>query len=139
MECVPSLTTHRLLAFALVIVCAGRVAAGQPSVASEINRQASGSFVFTELVPSSDHRVVLPSAITRDRYPHRVHHARQRITDRSDRPAILLRPDVPVLNAIVLAPQFSEEVLPSIHVYVRQHARFRGPHPSETAVGTDHH
>jgi hypothetical protein len=39
---------HQLLAFAVVIVCSGRVAAGQPGVASEIKRQASGSFVFTD-------------------------------------------------------------------------------------------
>ena len=57
---------------------------------------------------SSDHRVVLPSAIPRGRNPHRVRHARQRTTDRSSglryRGFRKFR-----LSAIALAPQFSKE------------------------------
>jgi len=112
MKCVPSLTTHRLLAFALVIVCGGRVAAGQPSVASEINRQASGSFVFTD--PGSHHPITVwfcrPPVLGTDTRIVFIMHGSESQTARQA--CDIAASDVQVLNAIVLAPQFSEEHYP---------------------------
>ena len=51
------LTVRRLLVLALVIVSGVRVAAGQPGVASDITRQPSGTFVFTD--PGSRHPITV--------------------------------------------------------------------------------
>ena len=112
MECVPSLTTHRLLAFALVIVSDGRLAAGQPNVA-EIKRQASGSFVFTD--PGSHHPITVwfcrpPSLATDTRIVFIMHGSE---SETARQACDIAASDVSVLDAIVLAPQFSEEYYPS--------------------------
>ena len=100
MECVQSLTTHPLVAFALMIVCAGRAAAGQPSVASEINRQASGSFAFTD--PGSHHPITVwfcrPPSLGTDTRIVFIMHGSESQTARQA--CDIAASDVPVLNAI---------------------------------------
>jgi hypothetical protein len=103
---------RRLLALALVIVSAGQVAATQPDIASDIKRQTSGSFVFTD--PASHHRITVwfcrPSSLATDTRIVLVMHGSEPQTARQA--CDIAAPEVQVLNAIVLAPEFSSEYYP---------------------------
>jgi len=106
------LTTQRLLTLALVIVSGGPVAAGQAGVASEITRQTSGSFVFRD--PGSHHPTTVwfcrPPSLAADTRIVFVMHGSESQTARQA--CSIASSDVRVLNAIVLAPQFSEQYYP---------------------------
>jgi hypothetical protein len=95
----------------LAIVSGGRLAAGQPNVA-EIKRQASGSFVFTD--PGSHHPITVwfcrpPSLATNTRIVFVMHGSE---SETARQACDIAASDVQVLNAIVLAPQFSEKYYP---------------------------
>jgi hypothetical protein len=115
---VPRLTAHHLLAFAVVILCGGRAAAGQLNVASEINRHASGSFVFTD--SGSHHAITVwfcrPPVLGTDTRIAFIMHGSDSQTARQA--CDIAAPEVQALNAIVLAPQFSG-ALPAGRVHVR--------------------
>src|SRR4030095_11430472 len=106
------LTVRRLLVLALVIVSGGRVAAGQPGVASDITRQTSGSFVFTD--PGSRHPITVwfcrPPSLAADTRIVFVMHGSEPETARQA--CYIAASELQVLNAIVLAPQFSREHYP---------------------------
>ena len=106
------LTAQRLLALALFIVGDGPVAAGQRNVASDIARQTSGSFVFTD--PGSHHPITVwfcrPPSLGADTRIVFVMHGSESQTARQA--CDIASSDVQVLNAIVLAPQFSEQYYP---------------------------
>jgi hypothetical protein len=112
MEHVASLSAQRLLALAFVIVSGDRVAAGQPGVASDITRQTSGSFVFTD--PGSHHPITVwfcrPPALATDTRIVFVMHGSEPQTARQA--CQIAASELQVLNAIVLAPQFSKEHYP---------------------------
>ena len=120
------LAVPRLLALGLVtIVGGGRVdGAFQPAGASAITREASGSFVFVD--PGSGHpdsRCGSAVPLARARQPHRVRHARQRITDRPSglRDCVAGRgnPECDRAGAAVF-----RGLLPGRCIHLRQHARF---------------
>ena len=95
----------------LAIVSAGRLVAGQPNVA-DIKRQTSGSFVFTD--PGSHHPITVwfcrPPSLATDTGIVFVMHGSESQTARQA--CDIAASHVPVLNAIVLAPQFSERYYP---------------------------
>jgi poly(3-hydroxybutyrate) depolymerase len=109
MEHVAGLTTPRLLALALVIGSANPVAAGQAGVASAVAHQTSGSFVFAD--PESDRPITVwfcrPPALGADTRIVFVMHGSESKTARQA--CDIASSDIQVLNAIVLAPQFSEQ------------------------------
>ena len=112
MEHVARLAARRLLALALVIVSGGRVAADQPGVASDITRQTSGSFVFTD--PGSRHPLTVwfcrpPSLAAETRIVFVMHGSEPQTARQA---CDIAASELQVLNAIVLAPQFSKEHYP---------------------------
>ena len=102
----------KVLALALVIISGGRVAAGQPGVASNITRQTAGSFVFAD--PGTHHPITVwfcrpPSLATEARIVFVMHGSESQTARQA---CDIAASDLQVLNAIVLAPQFSEEHYP---------------------------
>jgi len=101
-----------VLAFALVVI-ADRIAAAQPGVAaSAITGQTSGSFLFKD--PGSHHPITVwfcrpPSLSTDVRIVFVMHGSESRTARQA---CDIASSDVQALNAIVLAPQFSEEHYP---------------------------
>jgi len=110
---VAGLTTPRFLALALVLVSADPVAASQTGVASAVAHQTSGSFVFTD--PGSDRPITVwfcrPLALGADTRIVFVMHGSESKTARQA--CDIASADIEVLNAIVLAPQFSEQYYPN--------------------------
>jgi hypothetical protein len=85
---------------------------GQPGAASDITRQTSGSFVFTD--PPSHHPITVwfcrPPSLAADTRIVFVMHGSESKTARQA--CEIASSDVRALNAVLLAPQFAEEHFP---------------------------
>jgi poly(3-hydroxybutyrate) depolymerase len=98
-----------LLALALLINSAP-VASGQ-GAASDITRQASGSFVFTDHHPITVWFCRPPSLGNDSRIVFVMHGSESQTARQA---CDIASPELAPLNAIVLAPQFSEQYYPSL-------------------------
>ena len=101
------------MSLAIVLVAAAvRVFTGQPDGALAITRQVSGSFVFTD--PGSHHPITVwfcrPPALAPDTRIVFIMHGSESETARQA--CTIASPDIQSLNALVLAPQFSEQYYP---------------------------
>jgi poly(3-hydroxybutyrate) depolymerase len=105
---VRSLTVGRLLAIALVTINSASVAAGQGLV-SDIARQAFGSFVFTDRHPITVWFCRPPSLSADSRIVFVMHGSESQTARQA---CDIASPELSILNAIVLAPQFSEQYYP---------------------------
>jgi poly(3-hydroxybutyrate) depolymerase len=96
----------------VVAAAAVRPPAGQSDGASAIKRQMSGSFVFTD--PGSHHPITVwfcrtPSLVTDTRIVFVMHGSE---SETARQACDIASSDIQALNALVLAPQFSEEHFP---------------------------
>lgn len=96
----------------LVFSCATRSDAGQAVSASDIRNKASGSFLFSDRGTDHPMRVWFcrPSSITADTRVVFVMHGSESQTARQA--CEIASPYLQPLDAVVLAPQFSEEFFP---------------------------
>jgi len=95
-----------------LVASAAQPSAGQPDDASLIKRQVSGSFVFTD--PGSQHPITVwfcrTASLATDTRIVFVMHGSESQTARQA--CDIASPDLQALNALVLAPQFSEKDYP---------------------------
>ena len=100
------------LALVAVVAAAVRLSAGQTDGAAAIKRQTSGSFVFTD--PGSHHPITVwfcrTTSLATDTRIVFVMHGSESQTARQA--CDIASSDVEALNALVLAPQFSEKYYP---------------------------
>jgi poly(3-hydroxybutyrate) depolymerase len=106
------LATRSSLSLAVILAAAVGLSAGQLDGASAIKRQVSGSFVFTD--PGSQHPITVwfcrPPSLATDTRIVFVMHGSESQTARQA--CNIASPDLQALNALVLAPQFSEKYYP---------------------------
>ena len=97
---------------AIVLVSCVQVSAQQPATVSEITSRTTGTFVFND--PGSHHPITVwfcrPSSITADTRIVFVMHGSESKT--ASQACDIAAPEVEGLNAIVLAPEFSEKYYP---------------------------
>jgi poly(3-hydroxybutyrate) depolymerase len=105
---VPRRSLECLLSLGLLAMNSAPVAGGQ-GAASDIARQASGSFVFTDQHPITVWFCRPPSLSADSRIVFVMHGSESRTARQA---CDIAASELPTLNAIVLAPQFSEQHYP---------------------------